>query len=354
VGNVASGAPAPAPAPQKNVIAQTPTAPAPQAPNPGPNAKKNPPKHHPPLHHVPIKSTVKGVVVHVNPVADSYAVASDDGQLIAVHATDLPDPGSKVSVGLRQLFNGSYAERTDREEKGTQADVDFSGTVTYRDPVARTYTVSVDGASVLVHLPKGAPASDLPPLVNEVTVSATVKPLPGAHSKRHRSSHKRSGHRVGQRGHHAQGAFASIERALKRVSPKAIDPCTNDPVTGPAPSSALEQKSVTVEGPPVGSVHVEGIVERACPADQELELSADDTRESRADIVASSPETIDLSLLEVGNPVSATVQISEDGTYDLTGVSRDDGTDGASDSASGQGDQASTKRAAGQLKLRRG
>jgi hypothetical protein len=134
----------------------------------------------------------------------------------------------------------------------------------------------------------------------------------------------------------------SVEKAAWQTGTNAVDGCANQPIPGPQPSSTLTQQNVTVEGPPVGSVHVEGIVEGACPSSHELGLSADDIRESTSDIQITSSESIDLSQLALGKAVDATVRIGTDGSYELTGISRDDGIAGASDSGSGQGDQASS------------
>jgi hypothetical protein len=318
VGNVGGGPSGPAAPPGgagvgTQISTQAPPPPAGPAPS-GPAPSKRTGSHHGhhhPLPPPPTGSTVDGTVAQVNPLARSYAVATTDGQLVAIHATDLPNPRQRVSVGVRELFNGTFAEHGKRTENGNRGNVNIDGIVTYRDAKAGVYTVSVDGASVLVHLPDGAPAGDLPLLNNEVSVAVTVEPPPPT---------KRT--------------------KRKRAATKASDGCADQPIAGPDPSSVLRQRSVTVEGPPVGSVNVEGIVERACPSSGELAISADDIRESGSDITLASPDSIDLSLLELGKPIDATMQIGEDGSYTLTGVSSDDGTSGANDSSAGQGDQA--------------
>ena len=54
----------------------------------------------------------------------------------------------------------------------------------------------------------------------------------------------------------------------------------------------------------------------------------------------AEPDAIDLPPLEHGTLVDATMNIGEDGSYSLTGLSSDDGVAGANDSSSGQRDQA--------------
>ena len=63
----------------------------------------------------------------------------------AIHTDDLPDPRTRLSVGVRPLFNGTYAERGERELHGTRGNATLDGNVTYRDPQAGTYTVSASG-----------------------------------------------------------------------------------------------------------------------------------------------------------------------------------------------------------------
>jgi hypothetical protein len=333
VGNVGGGGAAPTQAPG-DTTAQVPT--STQTPPPtgsGPagntNTKQNHGGGHHPLPPSHEKPTVDGVVVHVNTLAKSYTVATNGEQLIAIHTDDLPDPRTRLSVGVRPLFNGTYAERGERELHGTRGNATFDGFVTYRDPQAGVYTVSKPGTSVLVHIPGGAKAGDPPELNNEVLVSATVEPPPA--DKRKRAKHGRTKHsyRLGR-----------VRAATRRAKADASDGCSDEPIPGPAPSSVLQQRQVIVEGPPVGPVSVEGIVERACPDSGELGLSADDIRESAADIALASPDAIDLSSLEPGTPVDATMSIGQDGSYSLTGLSSDDGVTGANDVSSGQGDQA--------------
>jgi len=263
----------------------------------------------------PEKPTIEGTVVHVNPVAKSYSVATDEGQLIPVHDAELPDPGTEVKVGVRVLFNGTYAERDDPTTLGESDHATFAGNVTHVDPEANAYTVSVPGASVLVHAPAGDDGTaDLPELANEVSVDVGID-LPPAKATRARS--REAG-----------------------VADLPTDSCTAGPQPGPEPSAVLTERSVVDFGPAIGAIHVEGTVERSCQASHELDLSADDIRESDADLSITAPEGIDLDRLELAKAVSATVAIDGDDSYALTGVSSDDGETGADDSSTGQGDQA--------------
>jgi len=319
VGNVAAaagGAPAKG---SGGAPAATPTAPAPPPSGaatkndggggPGPGGGGG---HHGLPPRPPEKATIEGTVVHVNPVAESYSVATDDGQLIPIHGADPPDPRTDVKVGVRQLFNDTFAERNDPTVLGESDHATFAGTVTYLDPEADAYVLSVAGASVLVHVPDdGDGTPDLPDLANEVSVDVGIDLPP----KPKRSS-----------------------RADAAGVP--TDGCTAEPQPGPEPASVLQERSIVVFGPPIGPIHLEATVERSCQTSHELGLSADDIRASDADLGLTAPASIDLGRLEPGKAVSATVSISDQGSYALTGVSSDDGETGADDSSTGQGDQA--------------
>jgi hypothetical protein len=317
-GQVPTSSPAPSPAP-------APTAPGAPAKGPGPI------HHAPPLPPAPNQNTIAGTVVHVNPVAKSYSLATTTGDLVPVHTTDLPDPRTNVSVDVDQLFNGTFAERGERSVAGTSDDATFGGTVTHVDQAADAYTVSVRGASVLVHGPPGADPQ-LPPLANEVSVTVGIE-LPQGSARSAGSSARSS--KAEARGSKRRFSHGRLAARAKRA-----DGCAGQPIPGPEPSAVLRQQSVIIQGPPIGSIGLEGIVERACPSSRELSLSADDIRESNTDIRIAPPPTIDLSRLTVGEAVDATLAIGGDGSYTLTGIASDDGEEGADDPGAGQGDLA--------------
>src|SRR5262249_16984281 len=158
---------------------------------------------------------LSGTVVHTNPVAVSYSLASG-GNLTAVHTSDpsaLPQVGDVVNSNARKLKNGTYAEQAAkgkpaRTQQGTSGNATFTGTVTFcadvSDPAGVpcdgnppppphandqfVYTVSTIGASVLVRSPKpiGGAAPTVGSLVNvgvniaPYTALGTVPRPPGA------------------------------------------------------------------------------------------------------------------------------------------------------------------------------
>ena len=81
---------------------------------------------------------LKGTVVHANPAAGSYTLAIKGGELVSVHAAELPEPGAKLSVAFGRLANGTFAEAGDPEEAKKQAtEATFRGAVTFVDPDPR-------------------------------------------------------------------------------------------------------------------------------------------------------------------------------------------------------------------------
>jgi hypothetical protein len=224
----------------------------------------------------------EGTVVHASPAAGSYAMAIKGGELVSVHVAKLPDPGTKQSVLLRPLANGTFAEADDPEAtKGKATEVTFGGTVTFTDPnpVVPAYTVSGRGSSLLVHVtpdPAGT-APQLPPIGTYVTVTASFD------------------------------------------------------------SGLWQEKIETEPGPPSTYLDLAGIVKEVSP-DGHLLFSADDARESEADLTLAVPSEIDARKLEPGDSCLATAEVEPNGSLKLTGITSDEHTKGADDPASAQGD----------------
>jgi hypothetical protein len=226
---------------------------------------------------------LKGTVVHANPAAGSYAMAIKGGELVSVHAPELPTPGTNLEASLRRLDNGTFVEAGDLEEEKKEAtEATFRGAVTYTspDPAAPAYAVSGRGTSLLVHLapdPTGA-APALPPIGTYVTVTASF-------------------------------------------------------------DSGLRQEKVETEpGPPSTYLDLAGIVKEVLPETNQLLLSADDNRESEADLTLAVPSEIDITKLKSGDSYLATAEVDPDGSLKLSGIASDEHTRGADDPASAQGD----------------
>src|SRR5262245_36428260 len=149
VGNahLAASSTAPAPAPAASTPAAAPlVGPTPTTPVPATPPSKAPPSNNPGNHHhdppPPAPTTISGTVVHLNPGANSYTVATAEGTMAAVHAPgqpqakrgSTPEPGDRVKVEVRVVYNGTYAETSDPRTRGTSDIAQVSGTVTFRDP----------------------------------------------------------------------------------------------------------------------------------------------------------------------------------------------------------------------------
>jgi len=233
----------------------------------------------------------KGTVVHVSPAAGSYAMAIDGGELISVHAAELPDPGTTLSGPLRQLANGTYAEAAELElEKATAKEVAFSGTVTFADPnpAAPAYTVSGRGSSLPVQV--------------EPDPSGAVPALP---------------------------ALGSLIKVTARIEPPAE----------PKGTPTLLQSKLAVESvPPATYFELAGIVKEVVPDAGQILFSADWAGESESTLTLTVPPEIDSAKLKLGDSYLATVEIAADGSLELKGIASDERTKGADDSVSGQGD----------------
>jgi hypothetical protein len=262
--------------------------------------------------------TLSGTVVHVNPAAGSYTVAESSGALSAVHAKALPPAGAKLSVGVRTLANGTYAEGEAVKKTGTATQAKLEGIVTWvgADPAAPAYAVSKRGVSVLVQVrpdPTGA-----------------VPPLP------------------------AIGAFARVGVEIEKLpeaapAPEAPDPspplCEGAPLVVPAalaqtPAAAatLWQTSLDASGVPFTYSDFAGVVTAVCAQEKTLLLSADDLRQAGADLVIAVPPKLATAKLAPGDSVLATADIGAAGELTLKGLASDERSRGADDASATQGD----------------
>jgi hypothetical protein len=284
----------------------------------GKKKKKKTPKEQP--------ITFDGTVVRVNPVAQSYTIASNGG-LIAIHTDAPPQAGGQVHVPVRKLKNGSYAEQGARSQTGTTDNASFLGTVTYCADLERpsapcdggtstdhyVYSVSSLGASVLVSAPlpaQGAP----PPVGSQVQVGVHI----GA----------------------AFQPIAPTDPAEWKTDPSCTPPY-NEQTGLPAPpvtATELTQTSVSTTATATNAT-LEAVVQTSCPSPTpNLVLSADDVRGAGRDLAALPiPTGIDPAKLTPGEAVQAALAVAGDGTLTLQGITSDQGTAGADDSTQGQG-----------------
>jgi hypothetical protein len=236
-----------------------------------------------------------------------------------------------VSVPIRSLANGTFAENGSRTPTGSSDSATFSGTVTYcadlEQPSAAcdgsspsdhyVYAVSSLGASVLVSAPQ---AQGPPP-----TVGAQV-----------------------QVGVHIGNPFTQIPPSSP-TDWAADASCSYNEQTGlPSPAVTnpeLTQASISTTAQQANA-SLEAVVQAACSAGSPptLVLSADDIREAGRDLTSRTPPVglavppgIDLTRLTRGEAVQVALGIAGDGTLSIQGITSDQGTVGADDASQGQG-----------------
>jgi hypothetical protein len=254
---------------------------------------------------------LKGVVVHANPAAGSYAMAISGGELVSVHTAKLPTPGEKLTVEAEPLDNNTFAE-AEREKTGTTARASARGVVTYvdSDPADPAYALSGRGSSILIHLPP-SPTPALPQLGAYATVGMGIEQPPPAPEQ------------------------APAEPAAGEPVACAPDPALKPP---PAPKRIVIQRTLKAEPEPATYFDLAGIVSAVCPETGQLLLSADDLRSSEDDLLIVVPSGLRTGGLKVGDSVVATATAEEDGSLTLSGLAGDEGRKGAEDAALAQGD----------------
>jgi hypothetical protein len=258
--------PAPAPAPAPAAPAPAPPAPAPAAQAPEPavppdEAPAAPPAEQQPSDPPTDAVAVTGTVVHLNPRAGTYALATSQHELIAVRGKRPPEGRDRLEVKFERRDDGTNVE-LERNAVGSDPKARFRGTVTFVSATDAAYVVSVPGASVLVRAP---PVSELPE--------------PGALVK--------------------VGVRVEIERG---AGDEAI---------------RLLAESLELEGEASGPVELSGVVGAIDPTGRTVSVSADDLGESGHEILISVPPDINLEAFELGKLVSLTVEIAPDGSYTL-------------------------------------
>jgi hypothetical protein len=338
-----SPAPAPAPAPPPAPAAPTPAKTPPSSHEPqGPNKPEH--HHQQPKPLPPTQPTIDGIVVHQNPAAGTYAVATSTAQLFAVHADKPPKVGAKVSAPVKSLFNGTFAETGSRTSATTAREAKIAGTVTYVDAAIPSYVVSARGVSALIHAPGATPGTytSLPSVGDQVQVTAAIE---------------QAGAAGGGGPYPPPAPPATTTPTTPAPPPPTPTPpptgCQPPPASSPTtPATTLAQKSISSNGPTTFT-YLEGSVEGVCPETSEVVLSADDVDESGATMSLTVAAGIDVSKLKVGSPVLADAEIGSDGALTISGIESDAGIAGAKDASSAQGDLAPPKNASNAQRTKR-
>jgi hypothetical protein len=267
----------------------------------------------------PAPSTLVGTVVHVNPMAESYALAVR-GELYAVHAKKLPEAGDRIEVAIAELANGTYSEDGERETDGSTEEGTLNGFVTFVDAKGQRpgYALSMRGVSVLIELPSQPSADEVPKLGTFVSVDVDIaQPSPSRATLRRRADRDP-----------APVVAAADESGCARETPAR-------PVKE---SARLVQRHLEPTGDEYSYLDLAGTVQAICPGSKQLLISADDIRMGGSDLTLAAPKDIDLELLEIDQAVLATANVDEDGTMSVAGLASDEGIDGADDIDQLQGD----------------
>jgi hypothetical protein len=211
--------------------------------------------------------SLKGTVVHRNHKAHSFVVANAKGRLASVHATRNPKVGRRVAFNARALRNGTFSTHKLRFH-GRSDGALVRGTVTFVDAATRTFTVSDNGASILVHL------------------ADTTKTLP------------------------AVGDAVLVTADLATSTASQLE--ATDVVINPAADAARP-------------IEIEGVVLSINESTRTLTLSADDDHESGQMIAVTLPASFDLTQYKVGDSVELHATLNPDGqTYTATESSSDE------------------------------
>ncbi|HEY8082277.1 MAG TPA: hypothetical protein VIE64_01805 [Solirubrobacterales bacterium] len=282
----------------------------------------------------PEEEMITGVVVHVNSAAGSYTVAEPGGALTAVHAPKAPLLGTKLKIPIRSLSNGTLAEAGTRIKLVRQMRAKLSGIVTYVDPTpaAPAYAVSKRGVSLLVHIhpdPTGL-APTLPALgaFANVAVDIEATQLPASSASPSDTSAPAA---------QEPPTASAVAEPLSVAPPSCAPDPTQPPLPPIEPPAVLWQRSLDAAGTPFTYGDFEGIVTAICPGEGKLRVSADDIRESGADLLFDVPSKIDMTRLRVGDSILATATIGGGGVLSLTGLASDERTKGADDPRTAQG-----------------
>jgi hypothetical protein len=261
-----------------------------------------------------------GTVVHLNPAAESYAIGLPGGELVSIHSEKPPALGTKLSAEAEPLGNSTFDE-LDRKRSGAATAATIRGVVTHvdPDPADPAYTVSGRGSSLLVHA-AAAEQPDLPELGAYVEVEVGIE----------------------KAAEDGEAGEATDAAATETSEAEAEGSCVADPEleTPAAPAHRLVERKREAEPEPAVYVDLAGIVSAVCPRSGELLISADDVRDSGADLVLTVPKKLKTAKLTVGDSVLATAELDADGTLTLAGLAGDEGAKGAADDSTAQGDLA--------------
>jgi hypothetical protein len=221
-----------------------------------------------------------GTVVHRNHKAHSFVVAGRSGKLSAIHARSAPRLGRRVTMRARALSNGTFSAKSFKV-RGRSDRARLAGTVSFVDAASRTFTLSDDGASILVHVADDTIA--LPAVGDVVRVVANLN----------------------------DSTATTVEAPAVQIVP----------------------------APATDTVKLEGVVLAIDQTTRTLMLSADDSDASGQAVSVVLPDTFDITKFAVGDRIEILATLNADGTtFTAVSSSGDDNATEADDQGDDQGD----------------
>jgi uncharacterized membrane protein YgcG len=224
-------------------------------------------------------ATLRGVVVHKNHHAHSFVVSLKGGHLASVHARHSPRLGRTVRIAAAPMHNGTWLAKKVSVGRSSRH-ATLRGVVTFVDRRHGEFTLSANGASVLIHRlsrAQRAGVADASPTVGQnMTVEAGID----------------------DRGD-------------------------------------LEEESSHDNGAQTSGIELEGVVTGI--SGHTLQVSADDDNESGQTVTVTVPATFDMTAFTVGQEVKLLVTRQADNTFLLQGSAEDDNSNDANNPSDSQG-----------------
>ena len=231
--------------------------------------------------------------------------------------------GDQVTVPVRKLANGTYAEDGSRSHSGNEpTQATFSGTVTYCADLEQP-AAACDGSSATDHYVYA---------VSGLGVSAMVS------APHDQGAPPKVGSFV-QVGVHIGAAFTPVTPA-SWATDGTCNPAYDEQHGNPAgpPHDSEPDPDFGQQQRHVDELESSRLSCRRTVPGPKLILSADDIRESGRDLAPLDvPSGFDTSKLSPGEAVQAALGVADDGTLSLKGITSDQGANGADDATQGQG-----------------
>jgi hypothetical protein len=257
-----------------------------------------------------VPKSVSGTVVHANKQAGSFVVATRKGQLFAVHASQLPSLGSRVSAAVRRLSNGTFAAMSTRSRKAKGSSrVRAHGVVSHANASAGTFTLSGAGFSMLV---KARSGHALPRGGVVVTVEGTVTEEDEGEIDEETMQEEGEDHN----GFDLEGKLVEVNVEARTLKVTSFD------------AGSCDEESNGEDSNDEGS-NDEGSNDTAS-GDEECKEES---------VIVHVPAGFEISKFVVGEMVELNVKPLEGGGFELLGSSSDEGEQGADDEEDRQGEQ---------------